>query len=238
MKKITLLAFGLMLMIFTASCNFTENITVNADGSGKMQLTMDGSQLIALTGGQMGDKKIDSVFAFKELFLAKKDSIAKLPKAEQDKLKALENLTIKTLFDPEDSVLKVDVLNDFKKAGEIQDVMKAFTEIAKMQNPGKAEGMGVLKNNSIVKYSYDGKKFKKSVELLPETKQDDALNMYKSMLEGSSYNVNYTFSKKIKSVSNKSAVIGADKKTVSISYPLLDYLNNPVSLGVEVEFEK
>jgi len=238
MKKLTLLAFGLVLMLFTTSCNFTENITVNADGSGKMLLAMDGSQLIALTGGQLGNKKVDSVFTFKKLLLEKKDSIAKLPKAQQDKLKALENISIKTLLDPENSVLTVDVLNDFKKANEIQDVMQAFTEIAKMQNPGKAEGMGMLNNNSTVKYTYDGKKFKKTIEVLPAVKQDDAMSMYKSMLEGSSYKVNYTFPKKIKSVSNKSAVIGADKKTLTVSYPLLDYLDNPASLGLDVEFEK
>jgi hypothetical protein len=50
--------------------------------------------------------------------------------------------------------------------------------------------------------------------------------------------VNYKFPKKVKSVSNKSATISADKKTVTVVYPFTDYLDRPKDMSLEVEFEK
>lgn len=240
MKTTLLLALGLTLSFITTSCNFTENITVSQDGSGKASFDMDGSQLMAMAGGQMGDAKaIDSTFTFKEIFANKKDSIAKLSKAEQDHIKSLENLTVKIQMNAQEGQMNVNVLNNFKKVTEVSDVMQSFIDIARVKSPDKAEVMGFLNNHATVKYSYDGKTFKRNVEVAQNVvKQADSLNMYKSMLTESTYTINYKFPKKIKSVSNKTAVIGDDKQSLSVTYKLLDYLDNPTQLGLQVEFEK
>ena len=242
MRSLLVPALGLLLAFFATSCNFTENITVNNDGSGTATFAMDGSQLMAFGAGQMGEaanKKIDSLITFKEIFAKKKDSIAKLPKAEQDRLKALENLSVHVLVDAEEGQLNFDIINNFKKVSEVSDAMHNFRELAKSQDSQKAEALGFLNNHSTVKYSYDGKAFKKNVEVLKNAAaSNDSLNMYKPMMEGSTYTVKYKFPKKIKSVSNKAAIIGEDKKSVSITYSLLEYLDNPTQLALQVEFEK
>ena len=242
MKSLVVPALGLLLAFFATSCNFTENITVNQDGSGTATINMDASQLMALGAGQMGEaanKKIDSTINFKEVFAAKKDSIAKLPKAEQDRLKALENLSLKVLMNAEEGQLNVDIINNFKKIGDLTDVMKNFRELAGTGDAKKAEALNFLNNHSTVSYAYDGKTFKRNVVADKTTAPvSDSLSMYKPMMEGSTYTLKYSFPKKVAKVSNPAAIIGADRKTVSITYDLIEYLENPTQLGLQVEFEK
>ena len=80
-------------MVAFSSCTFTEEITINSDGTGKYNLDMDGSAFMAMmpkdSVGGKNEKPIDSTFSFKQLFEEKKDSIVKLPKEQQDKIKKL-----------------------------------------------------------------------------------------------------------------------------------------------------
>ena len=242
MKARLLPVLGLFLLIFNTSCNFTENITIKSDGSGKMSLEMDASQFMALAGQQMakeGQKKLDSTFTFKEYLASKKDSIAKLPKAEQERFKKLENITVHMVMDIESSACKLTMLSDFKKAADMGDMMKGFSNLGSMNKKEALPDLGLSKSKAEADYFYDGKKFKKTF-VVQETKAvvSDSVSMYKALFEGSTYTVNYSFPKKIKSVSNKSAIIGTDKKSVSIAYPLNEYLDTPKTLDLEIEFEK
>lgn len=240
-----LLAFSLLLMFFTTSCNFTENITINDDGTGNISMDMDASQLMAMAGEELakeGDERIDSTFSFKDILATKKDSISKLPKEEQDRLKSLEKFSMKMLMDPQTQEFKFTLLSDFKKIDELSDLMEAFDKASPMSNK-KKEGMpdlGMDKYKTKSAYFYDGKKFKKTVSRREEVPavQNDSLDMIKAMLESATYTVNYKFPKRIKSVSNKTATLSADKKTVTVIYPFSDYLDKPKDMSIEVEFEK
>ena len=101
-------------------------------------------------------------------------------------------------------------------------------------------GLDKYKTNS--SYYYDGKKFKKSVSRLQEVaatvEVDSMMQGMMAMFEGSTYTVNYKFPKRIKSVSNKTATLSADKRTVTVVYPFSDYMDKPKDLSLEVEFEK
>ena len=247
MKTRLLSALSVVLLIFTTSCSFTENITINEDGTGSMSLDMDASELMAMAGDEIaksGEKRVDSTMSFKELLAEKKDSIAKLPQEEQDRLKKLENFSIKMLMDPETQEFKFSLLSDFKKVEDMGDMMDSFDK-ANPMNSKKPEGapdFGLDKYKTQSKYAYNGKKFTKTVsrkESLPETKEEgeDTMEMMRGMLESSTYTINYNFPKKVKSVSNKNATISADKKTVTVIYPFTDYMDKPDAMSVEVEFE-
>lgn len=238
MKAISLLMSGFLCIMFATSCSFTENITFSADGSGKVQLNVDGSQFAAMAGKEMGTRKTDTTFFYKNILIKKKDSIAKLPQTEQDKLKRLENMSVRVFSDPENTDFKIDVANDFKKTDDIQDLMQALIGLAKINKPAKAKALNVFENNTVVKYFYNDRKFIRSVNMPAVKKVQDTLSSIKSMLETSSYTISYTFPKAIKKVSNKTAVISTDKKSFTVSYPFLDYLDKPKALELEVEFEK
>lgn len=248
MKTRLLTAFSVLLLIFTTSCSFTENITINEDGTGSMSLDMDASELMAMAGDEIaksGEKRVDSTMSFKDLFAEKKDSIAKLPQEEQDRLRKLENFSLKMLMDPETQEFKFSLLSDFKKIEEMGDMMDSFDK-ANPMNSKKPEGapdFGFDKYKTQSKYTFSGKKFTKTVsrkENLPDTKEEggeDTMEMMRGMLESSTYTINYKFPKKVKKVSNKDATISADKKTVTVIYPFTDYMDKPDAMSIEVEFE-
>lgn len=233
----------LLLLVFATSCNFTENITINPDGSGNMTMAMDGSSLMAMAGeeisGETGGKRMDTIMDFKELLKEKKDSIAKMPEQERKMLEAMGNMKIKMLMDPATSELKFDMITDFKKIDELQDMMKMMNEIQNKNKKGLGAAGGMMNNNSTVKYSYDGKKFIRKVEI-PEglEKLPDSLSMYADMMGASEYVLKYSFPKKIKSVSDKKAVIGQDGKSLTLTYSFSDYLADPKKMSLEVEFAK
>lgn len=53
----------------------------------------------------------------------------------------------------------------------------------------------------------------------------------------SSFKIVYEFPKPVKKVSVANALYSEDRKTITIEYPLKDYMENPTSLNFEVEFQ-
>lgn len=236
-----------MMALFTTSCTFTETIMISENGSGKVSFDIDGAGLMAMAGEEIAkesgeNERIDSTFTFKELLDSKRDSIATLPKEEQERLKSLEKFTVKMLMDPATSEMKVNLFADFNKADELQDMMNMFGNMNSMnKQPGQPDMGGLFQNGAQVSYSYDGKKFSRKVKISDKPKKKEGEgeeDMYKAMFGESTYQLNYTFPKKIKKVSNTTAVVSADKKTVTLTYPLNDFFDNPKAMALEVEFEK
>ncbi|WP_294820270.1 hypothetical protein [uncultured Flavobacterium sp.] len=245
MKKGILLGLGLIMAFFTTSCTFSETIVINENGSGKVSFDIDGSGLMAMAGDKMaedGEKRIDSSFTFKELLAEKADSISKLPKEEQARLKSLERFTVKMLVDPASKEMTINMFADFDKADNLQDMMNLFGNMSNMnKKAGQPDMGGLFQNGSEVTYKYDGKKFVRGVKMVDKPKKKDEEGdeeMYKAMFGESNYQLNYTFPKKVKKVSNKNAVISADKKTVTLTYPLSEFFDNPKAMALDVEFEK
>lgn len=250
MKKLFLPVF--IILISLTSCTFTENITIDDNGSGNYSVDMDGSALMAMAGDQiaqsMGEsnaKNVDTTFTFKQLFEEKKDSIAKLPLETQQELKKLEDLEINMKVNSEQKQLMFAIKSDFKQVNELQDLMRTFNTLQKLDKKSNQEnplGMGgdIFKNNSEVKYSYSAKKFSRNVVLVPKEVneiQEDSTGMYKMIFASSTYKLNYHFSKRIKKVSNPNALFSEDRKLVTIQYPFTDYMENPKKLELIVEFE-
>ncbi|MBF7092522.1 hypothetical protein IUY40_13375 [Flavobacterium sp. ALJ2] len=250
MRLLKFISFFFLLVTLT-SCTFTENIDVAADGTGKFSLEMDGSALMAMAGEQLGNEmneskqNIDSTFSFKEMFKNKKDSIAKLSLEEQKELKKLENFMVHMKMNTEQNQFLLNLKTDFKNVNELQDMVKSLSAIQNIEKNKSSEGKlpfdGSFSNNSIVSFNYDGKKFNKKVVLnSKETIKAvaDSLGMYRMIFASSSYVIKYRFPKKVKKVSNANALFSEDRKTITIQYPFIDYMENPTKLGLEVEFEK
>lgn len=246
-----LLLIAILLTTLT-SCTFTENITINENGSGKYVVDMDGSALMAMAGDQLAasmsenqTKNIDTTFTFKQVFEEKKDSIAKLPIETQKELKKLENLTVDMKMNAEQKEFLFAMKSDFKNVNELQDVMKTLQTLQKLDKKSDEEsplGMGgsFANNNSAVNYAYSGKKFSRSVTILPKEtnlKEEDSLGMYKMIFASSNYVLKYNFPKRIKKVSNADALFSEDRKSVTVQYPFTDYMENPKKLELVVEFE-
>ncbi|MFD0989042.1 hypothetical protein ACFQ1R_02955 [Mariniflexile jejuense] len=239
----------LVMSIVLTSCQFSENIYINEDGSGKMEFTFDGTQLMQMAGDKMSktqEKAIDSTFSFKELFSAMGDSIAQLSEEEQQKIKSLEPFSMHMVMNPETSQMKFDMFTNFKSVNELQDMFKAMKSFGDLQGKEKAKDLNNpfssfgANESTDLDYKYDGKTFKRTAKIVDKEayKQvTDSLGQMAIMFGSSTYKLNYHFPKRIKSVSNEKALFSADRKSVTIEYGFMDYLSNPEALNLEVVLE-
>lgn len=244
MKKIIPVVL-LLLAFVNSSCSFTERIDVKADGSGEMAVTIDGAELMKKAGEEIAEKagkRIDSTISFRDVFKDKQDSIAKLPAEERDAIKKLENVDIHLLMDASAGEMLITMKNKFKNLSELGDAMQSFNKVRQLKK-GAANtpdlGFGGA-GSPETSYTYDGKKFKRTVKLPAKTGElsDDTMKIYRDMFAQNTYTMVYSFLKPVKSVSDKEAKVSADGKTVTITRSFADYMDKPESLNLEVSFGK
>ncbi len=253
MNKIYTFIILIISFAFT-SCQFSEDIYINEDGSGKMEFSFDGSQIMQMAGEEMNKTKeeaIDSTFSFKELFEEKRDSISKLPKEEQDRLKRLENFQMHMVMNPATSEMKFGMFSDFKKVSEIQDMFKAMSGYGGMQkNNSSFQPAGATvtndpfssfgKNGTELEYTYNGKVFKRIAKIVDKEtfkKATDSLGDMAMMFGASMYKLNYHFPRPIKTVSNDKALFSSDRKSFTLEYSFTEYISNPEALNLEIVLE-
>ncbi|MCB4799440.1 hypothetical protein [Neotamlana laminarinivorans] len=251
LKNITILICSFSL--FLTSCQFSEDIYINEDGSGKIAFSFDGSQFMQMAGDAMGEEaqeSIDSTFSFKEILNKKKDSIATLSVEEQKKLKKFENYDIHMIMDSETKIMKLEVYTEFTDASNMQDMFKAMTTFSELEANKKETPIGNDKANPLsslnnsdytnVSYTYNGNKFTRNVQFIDKEgyKQlTDSLKQMSAMLGTSVYKLNYHFAKPIKSINNDNAMFSADRKTVTVEFPFMTYMLDPEALNLEVILE-
>ena len=246
--------FFLFLVLLMASCNFTENIEVQPDGTGKFSLEMDGSGFMAMAGdkalkemkAKKGVKSIDSTFSFKQILETKKDSIAKLSLEQQTALKKLENFVMNIKMNPEAKQFLFSMNTSFQSINDLDGMMEGLNGLKdikgksdKKDNPA-AMLTGVADNNSKLTFSYDGKNFVRKAIVSKESLKKiaaDSSGMAKMIFASSKYTLKYRFPKAVKSVSNPTAMFSADRKTITVEYPFTDYSENPEKLNLNVLFE-
>lgn len=280
MKYINFLIVCLLVTIFQ-SCKITENLLIEEDGSGKFSYDIDASPIMEIAGSVFSEDKksnkkknrkkssstekkaIDSVFTFKEIFAEKKDSIARLSPEEQERIRKLENFSVRILMNEEAKQMSYSLFSDFKTIEQLKDMTSPITTLKSSgvapANTTTSMAPKEAQENSVTSYSYDGKLFKRIVselekqeivvqneDLEKELSEEEieaqklAEGMTKAMEEllgKSSYKVVYTFGKPIKKISIPNAVLSEDKKSVTIDYLFEDYMKKPKTLDVEIEFE-
>ncbi|HPF12270.1 MAG TPA: hypothetical protein PKW08_06815 [Flavobacteriaceae bacterium] len=247
MKKILLL---LMMLGLLSSCQFSETLVLNEDGTGRMAISMDMSEMMAF-GGASNDStftKQDTIIAFKDIFEERKDSIANLPKKEQEKLKAMEQYQAHIFSNPETQELVMDVFVDFKDISEANDLMQGFGQTTQFI-PGSGSGNNSSEGSTEesepqiigVSYSFKKGKFKRDAFILDETlhkNQLDSLKQAESFMSGITYQIKYTFPRKIKKTNIEDATFSMDGKTMQFQRSFMEYFKNPDVLDVEVELER
>lgn len=197
-------------------------------------------------------KDIDSTFTFKQLFDSKKDSIAKLSSEEQEKIKKMERFSVHMVVNEEKGIMNYSMFTDFNSISELENVMSPVESMKSLAPGGKdkmkAVDSGLPENDSAMKFFYDGKTFKKIVAKKDSKKevssnaikQDSDADKIKQSLEmiygESNFKVVYQFPKAVKSVSVPKALFSEDRKTVTIEYPLKEYMETPDRLNFEVVF--
>ncbi len=248
MKKIINLFSFIFITILFSSCEFTEKINLNENGSGTYTLNMDmGAMMNAMK--KMGNSTstdsekpeiLDTIMNFKDFLLEKKDSITKLPKEEQEKLNALKDMKLHLEMNETNGVFNMDFIFDFKSIDELKNIQEKISK-GHALNEKKKESPSPEAPTEVL-FSFDGKKFHRIV--VDKNLSDEEKEAYKksmeqgaSMINGSSYNIEYHFPKPIKSTTYKDATFSADRKTLYIKTDFNTITTNPELLDFEVILE-
>ncbi len=241
-----IVVFGVVLVL--ASCQFTETMVLNEDGSGRMSINVDMGEFMGMPGVMDGDSamtKQDTIILYKTLLTEKKDSIASLPKEIQDRLNALENYQLHLFSDPDQKQFTMDVFTDFKTVGEANDILSAFGQsgsfIPGTTNTSDQENSDFDEPEFIgVNYTFERGKFKRDAfikNIEGHQAQIDSLKQTESFMDGITYKIKYTFPRKIKSTSVSDVLYSEDRKTMELERGFLEYFKNPDVLDLEVELE-
>ena len=245
MKKIQILGWAIAIAL-VSSCNFTEEIHLKEDGSGKLSINFDGSELMEMAGEEMmksKEKAVDSTFSFKDFLKEKKDSIATLSPEEQAKLKKLEPFSMHMVMNDEEKLMKFDLFSEFKDVSEVNDAFNAFQGASALgPNPGqeKTSPMGGQEATTEVNYTFSKNTFSRKAKIIDEElfqKSVDSLQSAEMFLSGSTYTLKYHFPRKVKSTNVESATFSADGKTMFYEVGFMDLMKDPSVLDVEVELE-
>ncbi len=234
------------------SCNFTEEIFIEENGNGKIAVKFDGSQLLQVmeeSGAKTpkeSQKAIDSIISFKEVFASKKDSIALLPKEEQEKLKRLEPFTMHMVMNAEEKLMKFDMFSTFENINTIGNVLNDFLNASSVSSTetvnGKAKSPVKSQSpSSEVKYNFSNNIFTRKVKITDQELFESSLKDLKQMesfLAGSTYTFKYHFPRKIKSTSATDATFSQDGKTLIYEVDYLSVVKDPESTSFEVELER
>lgn len=248
MNKIYFLS-SLLFSLLLTSCQFTESITFEKNGSGKMNFSVDASEMMSMMGESMADSSeeaIDTIVNFKEFLEENKDSIAQLSPEEQETLKSLEDFTMHMVMNSQEGEVFFDLSTEFENTDKLSDM---FAEMNKMQalsnndsmNQGPFGGISENSGNIETSYSFDGKTFNRITKIIDQAafdKNKDSIMQASMMFATSIYSLKYTFPKKIKSVSSENALISNEGKTVTVNYTLGDYISDPEKMNLEIVLEK
>ncbi|TCK65264.1 hypothetical protein DFQ05_2481 [Winogradskyella wandonensis] len=261
MKKLIVI---LTFLSFLTSCNVTETIVFNEDGSGEFISSFDMGEMMAQMKAMGGDtekkekgKVMDTTMVFADMMEIYKDSIAALPEDKQATFEAIKDMYMTMKMDEDSGEMNMGIGMKFKS---IEDLKGIQEKIKKAQSINQqADQVDMMKNQSPLgaleggndKVDYNmtangfsrkttvGEKSEEEIEELNSLFNDEADEMSKEFLkyfEASKYTIKLVFPKKIKSVSVEGAKISDDGKTVTYAASWMDYIKNPELLDVDVTF--
>ncbi|NRD21612.1 hypothetical protein HNV10_00060 [Winogradskyella litoriviva] len=154
MKKIILL---ISCIAFFTSCNVTESIVFNENGSGQFLITYEmGDAVKAMTqamGGNTADsekekdnKVMDTTIVFADIMETYKDSVAALPKEKQLALEAVKNMFMNMHMNEEEGVMNMGVGLNFNSIEELKDINEKIRNAQSLNSQG--DQMDSMKENS------------------------------------------------------------------------------------------
>ena len=243
--KTNRLWLGLSLVGLLASCNFTEEIYLNENGTGSISLNFDGSELMSMAGDSTNvteEKAVDSLIYFADLLREKKDSIATLPAAEQERLRQLEPYRMRLKTDPVAKEMIISLSRDFQAITEVQDAFKAFQSSGALNNAqqGPESEAPDFSEGTEVSYAFGSGRFARKTIVTDSAlfkQRLDSLETGSMFLAGSTYTLKVHFPRRVKSASSEEATLSVDGKTLIREVDFLEYLKNPGLLNIEVELE-
>jgi len=259
MKNIIILS---IIFLSFLSCQVTEEMMLNKDGSGEYRIGIDMSATLKTVNSMKGEmdslklrdqkqklsKKIDSFIPITDFLSKAKDSI-ELTKEEEKVLKEMKDLSVHINIDEEAGIMKVEYIYPYKKVSQLNNFFQNLKTInaiekrykGKDQNDIKKDGdvIGELSKFKI-NYSFRNKVFKRKTQIEETNEKDDEKtnNNADKLSEMFQYQIIYHFPSPIKEVNYEGeATMSIDRKTLFINVPLDKFDKNRELLNFEIILE-
>lgn len=240
------------LIAMATSCSFTEEIVVKEDGSGNISLEFDGSQFLTImedsgkANADEGFQDLDSIVSFANLLESRKDSISKLPLAEQQKLERLKPFKMHMVMNEAEKRMDFRMFGDFEQVSDLGNMLSDFqnansvaTAIAGTGAPTPGPAAESENLGTAVTYSFTGNTFRREGKIADREQFNtelEQLKLIETFMESATYTLKYHFPRPISSSSAKDATI--DGKTLIYEVPFLEIAKNPEMFSFNVELEK
>lgn len=237
----TLICLSFLIM----SCSVSESIVFNEKMGGVYKSTFDMSQILAMANGSDLEKEkpamaIDTTIVFNQMLEEYKDSISSLSMEKQKQLYAMKDIVIDMQMDETKGILNFTMnkpFADFDELKLVNEQLDGAMNIAQNINERNSSGSPApqaqmdeltksdpviygFSNNTFTRYQPKKEDASEAVEGIEPSETGDMTDMIKGQFEevfkATFYSMTYTFTKRVKSVSNKAAVLSNDGKTMTL----------------------
>jgi hypothetical protein len=237
--------FFLFLVLLTVSCQVTETLQLNSDGSGiiKVEYLRDEHSYMQIAKENYSKEDIyrDTTYVFGDYIKKHQETFSRTPVADQKVFLTYSDVKVHKKESSYDKEFRTTYTQNFQKASDIVDLSKTDHYIDDIKNN---YALSAEEHYYKVCYDYTGNRFNRIVTIidtLEQKKEFDKIEELKAKYKGykiaQNYVLNYHFPRKIQSVSNPLAKISDDRKSLSLQFLLFDCLQNPVSTNLEVVLE-
>jgi hypothetical protein len=237
--------FFLPLILLAVSCQVTESLHLNSDGSGSIEVTelRDEHSYMQLAKEEYSKEDIykDTTYVFTDYFKKYAETFARTPKEDQNVYLRYADVKVHVKKSSYEKEFRATVSQNFKKATDIVDLYKADDYA---DNIKKNYALSAEEHYYKVSYDYVGNRFNRVVKITDSIqlkKEFDQIEKYKTHYKGykltQSYVLDYHFPRKIESVSNPLAKISDDRKSLSVQFLITDCKQNPEITNLEVVLE-
>ena len=234
-----------LLIIIATSCQVTETLHLNEDGSGSLEVVAlrDEHSYMQLVKEEYSKEDVykDTTFYFKDYYTKYAETFNRTGKDDQDAYYKYADVKVHQKKSSYEKEFKTTISQNFKKVSDLVDLYKAenYADDIKFNYSLAAE-----EHYYKVSYNYKGDCFNRNVKITDSThfkKASDDVERLKNYYKGhnitQSFVLDYHFPRKIKSVSNPSAKISADKKSLKLNFILSECLQNPEITNLIVVLE-
>lgn len=241
MKSITFL----LLIILSASCQVTETLHINQDGSGTIEVSevREENSYMQLAKEEYAKEDIyrDTTYVFKDYFSKYAETFARTSKEDQNVYLRYADVKVHIKKSSNEKDFRAIISQNFKNATDIVDLYKVEDYADNIKNN---YALSAEEHYYKVSYSFIGNRFNRIVKITDSIflKRDfDQIEVYKTNFKGpkliQTYVLDYHFPRKIESISNPLAQISADRKSLLLEFLLTDCLQNPTITNLEVVLE-
>lgn len=242
-KFFLLYFFGLLLC---TSCQVTETIHFNEDGSGTISVEMlrIEQNYQQLAGEEYNKNEVfeDTTYVFDDYISKHSETYSKLTPQEKAVFNAYKGVKVHIKKNSFEKEFRTTLTQNFQQANQIADLYKTEEYVSDIVHN---YALSAEEHYYKVAFVFTKNEFKRIVSVTDEEelkKTQEKISAIKAGLPQKNLHqkitLHYHFAKMIKSVSNPNAKISPDRKSVEITFGLIESLMDPISTSVTIELEK